>query len=867
MIIKNRLDSNFKEEENRLQILERRIAASLNKARSEITSIQFRLKTERDPTVIKKLNNEIVQYQIDSHKYERCKPNPYYARVSFLVNGKEETYVIGKEGLNDYLIKGDILVVDWRADLARIYNQKTQTEFQINGEPCRVTLRRGVKISNTKLVSINNEYLSNENAVTTSKSQKTSELVIDPFLLEVLEDQRRQNAVTDIIATIQENQNKIITQPYDKSFIVQGCSGSGKTMILLHRLSYLLFNKLQDHISQNSLRIITPNKGFILFINDLVHQLGLNKIPVMPIEELYEDLIKRVTTSLDADKPFLSDSQLPSDLVGKYYSDEFLAHLSEKYNEIWNQVLVEIRESDINGSFTQFISEGGQHNYRAYQSLSEIHHRSSAIAEKINREIVDAKEKLKNAPTVIRMNIEFRLKQIPTEAARIADKKVAALTERRAYLEKLNKNLEVRDRMNAYLDYETFTNDSGSKLKQHIQKHAAIIIQKIQDCEKELANIPEYAFVQRLELNGQVEKLKQEYKKQVYTSLEEYFQKFEEWQKEIERLNQTVAECDLQMNELADLESSLNLLQERITSTAGFDFIPQNDEYSKWKIFTEPYFKAKKELEEAESRREENTEYRNYLNIGKILDKLKPELLFKNAYESAYLPEISGKRTDKEQFHFELFLKLYFCMRYFGKIPDRMFINIDEGQTLYISEYKTLQEFLGKDSVFNIYGDINQKVDHSTGVTNWKEISSTWNIFVLNENYRNTRQVTDYCNRQFHAGLVPIGIEGPDVEAFDLGLAISKIMAKYNKNPKERYAIIWDGSRENRALIEERIKGYKDIYWGYIGAPGVYVLSAHNARGLEFENVVVFDKDMSFGGKYIAYTRAMSWLIIAESVE
>ncbi len=486
---------------------------------------------------------------------------------------------------------------------------------------------------------------------------------------------------------------------------------------------------------------------------------------------------------------------------------------------------------------------------------------------KINRDVTEAQEKLKNAPTAVRMNIVSRLEQIPPEAGKLSDQKNAAREERQKYSGKLDKNLASRDKMNAYLDYETYKADPGSKLKDHVEKNIPEILRQIKNYENEIDSVPDYAFVQRLEMGQHLQKLKDEYKKQAYASLEVFFQKFEIWEQEIERCDKVISDCDRQIDLLAETESSLKLLKERVTSDASFDHISDDPAHPEWKEIVAPYFDAKDALSQAKLRRDSSAEYKQYQKIGSIFEQLKPESVFKSVYQQAYLPEIEWNRSDKNQFHFELFLKLHFCQRYFGPIKSRMFINIDEGKTIYPAEYQLLRAFLPEDSIFNVYGDINQKTDFTIGVRSWGEISKQWDIFQLNENYRNTKQITTFCNTQFHAGLIPIGIEGPDVEHYDLGLAVSKIMARYYKEPKERYAIIWDGSKENKNLIEKCVRGYKNVFWNFSAEPGVYVLSAHNSRGLEFENVLVFDKDMSFGAKYIAYTRSLNKLIIASEAQ
>ena len=73
-------------------------------------------------------------------------------------------------------------------------------------------------------------------------------MVYDKFLAHMLEVKRGDKRLTDIIPTIQANQNAIITRPADESCVVAGCAGCGKTMILLQRLEYLGFNKSWNSI-------------------------------------------------------------------------------------------------------------------------------------------------------------------------------------------------------------------------------------------------------------------------------------------------------------------------------------------------------------------------------------------------------------------------------------------------------------------------------------------------------------------------------------------------------------------------------------------------------------------------------------------
>ena len=98
----------------------------------------------------------------------------------------------------------------------------------------------------------------------------------DPFLQKILAEKRGEENISNIIRSIQKNQNDIIDFDFDKSFIVQGCAGSGKTMILLHRLANLKYNR--PDLKWNQVKIITPNSLFNTYIDALSENLGIKAV-------------------------------------------------------------------------------------------------------------------------------------------------------------------------------------------------------------------------------------------------------------------------------------------------------------------------------------------------------------------------------------------------------------------------------------------------------------------------------------------------------------------------------------------------------------------------------------------------------------
>ena len=202
----------------------------------------------------------------EKEKMENFRPffdEPYFARMDLVDN---------IEGYNSYYIgkKGDVKleIVDWRAPLARRYYQKSCSFFKINEYEYKTILRRAVRTKSGKLIDFKNEYLSLKDYLSAEEiADRDEENVLDPFLREIIRTRKEETAVKDIIETIQEKQYEIITCPEKKNFVLHGCAGSGKTMVMLHRLSYLMYNN--EEIKPRDVLVITPSNSFNAFIDEL----------------------------------------------------------------------------------------------------------------------------------------------------------------------------------------------------------------------------------------------------------------------------------------------------------------------------------------------------------------------------------------------------------------------------------------------------------------------------------------------------------------------------------------------------------------------------------------------------------------------
>lgn len=134
--------------------------------------------------------------------------------------------------------------------------------------------------------------------------------------------------------------------------------------------------------------------------------------------------------------------------------------------------------------------------------------------------------------------------------------------------------------------------------------------------------------------------------------------------------------------------------------------------------------------------------------------------------------------------------------------------------------------------------------------------------YELSENYRNTNQITDYCNQSFGMHMLQTGVKGRDVKEIirnRLEHTLSELKAG-----DERVAIILPrcvrkADYIDNAQLPSRISS---LMGSEIDNGRIAVVYVDEVKGVEFDRVFVVPNGMTKNEKYIAYTRALSDLTI-----
>ena len=166
-----------------------------------------------------------------------------------------------------------------------------------------------------------------------------------------MQDKRGEKNTSNIIRAIQKKQNDIIEYDFNKSFIIQGCAGSGKTMILLHRLANLKYNRPETDWKR--VKIITPNPLFNTYIDAISENLGIKTITRCSLAQYYvlileryssqfrgwskvhEDKLRKVRESVKDDVAYMN---FAGNIVHFIYSTEFANRLRAERGNLLREI-------------------------------------------------------------------------------------------------------------------------------------------------------------------------------------------------------------------------------------------------------------------------------------------------------------------------------------------------------------------------------------------------------------------------------------------------------------------------------------------------------------------------------------------------
>ncbi|MFY9888055.1 MAG: helicase, partial [Streptosporangiaceae bacterium] len=186
-----------------------------------------------------------------------------------------ELRYIGRLGIHADTDDYEQLLMDWRADAARPFYLATAAS------PGDVRVRRHIRSKGRTVVGIDDEVLDLEAADPTRHEGLTGESALLAAL-----NSGRTGSMSDIVETIQAEQDVIIRAPMAGALVVQGGPGTGKTAVALHRAAYLLYT-YRRQLEKRGVLVVGPNATFLRYIGQVLPSLGETSVLLSTIGDLF----------------------------------------------------------------------------------------------------------------------------------------------------------------------------------------------------------------------------------------------------------------------------------------------------------------------------------------------------------------------------------------------------------------------------------------------------------------------------------------------------------------------------------------------------------------------------------------------------
>ncbi len=736
---------------------------AIKEAKAEIQALEAEGSTAENYV---KIRNLLAEIEKEESKIEAFRPffdEPYFARMDLIDN---------LEGYNSYYIgkKGDVKleILDWRTPVARRYYQKSCSTFTFGEYEYKTILRRALRTKFGKLLDYKNEYLSLREYLSAEEiADRDEENVLDPFLREIIKTRKEEASVKDIIETIQEKQYEIITQPEEKNFVLQGCAGSGKTMVMLHRLSYLLYNN--ENIKPRDVLIITPSNSFNAFIDELAEILELERVKTSTTYDYFLQVLKNQGVDL-SDKIDMSQKESESYLA-YVYSSQFVADVEKKLRKVFDNLY---------GLFT---------GEECQDFISEIIRDTQTQ--------IEAYEGIKNASMRVRRSVLGEIKE----------RKEGGLYYTKPFREFMNCILDVNDFFNGTL-------------------------------KSERAKSPEYFYRQMLSF----------YKSASFV---------------VHYVDKVMEEARDSLSALSvDVEKEMQDLMRFKQKIGGVDVYLYADRIARRKEILQEIEKVIQKVDCIAERSVAFAEFYQYLRGEKTFSQVGGGEGFIDIIRYFYRETVKKYKVkhgmhSRRMYPSDAYAVCVICAGICERLsPAYSYVFVDEGQDISACEYALLQK-INKKAAFNVFGDIAQNVTPWRGIQSWEATFPSFEIYGLNQNYRNTNQIVRYVAQKLEIDMQSIGYDGPQVTAIT-----PRGINAFFKDKKGLKAVICSETKKE----EVAKKAYYDVgLKGGISRSKINVMSVYESKGLEFTSVVVVDEGMSESEKYIAYTRALNELAVIES--
>ena len=275
------------EEEANLQKVLDLCKARLNSVKQDAKVLEEELHSMQEDFDESDKEQQVLWHNADSRFQEvkreiqragQMTKKPYFGRIDFAFpeQSKREAYYIGRNGISSS--PSEQVVIDWRAPIASVYYESNlgKASYSVQGEG-----KMEIDLLRKRTYVIEKEEL---------KDYYDSEVVANDELLTKYLSKNKGSVLSEIIATIQAEQNEVIRMKPQHNIIIQGAAGSGKTTVAMHRISYILYN-YELEFKPEDFYVIGSNQVLLNYITGVLPELNVYGVRQMTMEQLFVRLL------------------------------------------------------------------------------------------------------------------------------------------------------------------------------------------------------------------------------------------------------------------------------------------------------------------------------------------------------------------------------------------------------------------------------------------------------------------------------------------------------------------------------------------------------------------------------------------------
>ena len=845
-------DTLIKQEQEKLDNLIRRMDKALLKIHKDLTNRELQIKKAR-AACLPEAYGDLVSAQaaknegiMRSKRLEQSRDELYKTRIEVLCTderGTQEEDI--KIGLHSFVYGSDVFIMSWKMPVSRHYLlDNAAVDFEnVVKEKDGTRYRAYYELQKKRNVTLDFDEITEVVPVFPIVDEEDEGIIADEFLKELLK-RRSEKEFQNIVFSIQKQQGEIIQAPFQENMIVQGCAGSGKSMIMLHRLPIVLYDN-PNSLNRGNLYIITPSLTYIQMANNMMIDLEIDDLNMGTLNQYYDHVLALYNVPSGAYGKMKAAAHLTESVMRYVYSHTFI-------DDICRQMEEEISSHCVNYS--------GWCSALQLKKPEKISDKSETYYRQIQNEILEG-QKIQN-------ELYARQRQFHTVLRDVV----------RGF-EELSNLLTTR---------KTAVVNGIRKQITQTQKELELLHDEISQIDEEENSV---AYENRkISIKARADKLNNLHEAlEIIQMDDEYFEKLRaiadrDIKKMMRRLKGYNKEFSRMKN--GDLYGIYNL-KEYISdffNAAKYTLLKYGDVYSEYPVnpvgITEHLKKMNSSVNRFRQYRSQWLAYEDseLLNntisyYTKLLENMVPLIYLKQMRELNADVDKSGNPYALPCSPY-MYLQIVYHFKGCHNEQKESLITIDEAQNLMPEELRLIRAVNNDRVVLNLFGDVKQHMEGSKGVDTWKSFERIvpFKKYNMLENYRNARQVTNYCNKRFGLNMRAINLDGKGVHIIpgEIGFeqtlrrlfmrpqnpGLSCIIVRNRQEAEEILALVPEYANRIQKLAIEPRELHKNR-WN--------LMTVEQTKGLEFETVVAVSGRMSENEKYVAYTRALDELYVFDA--